>query len=100
MAGHGFPFKTYIDFVEMVRECSNCFEVLPFKNFSLNANSKPRSRCKACRSKIVRQREMEKKLAEHPEKYSQCEDCYYIFTKNKRKVGRPCPKCGGKCDVE
>ena len=98
--------KYYINYENEERECSNCREIKPFKDFSKTMLGYPRPVCKTCRSLINFRKEMEKKLEMYPHLYNECqnEQCNYIWKKeirclktNSIKSRRDrCIKCGTK----
>lgn len=85
--------KYYIDLEKGERECGNCRNILPVDKFSLTSKNSNRYRtdCKACRSKKSFQSQMEKRLIQFPNRYTECDndDCCFIYSIKKSH----CPKC-------
>ena len=82
--------KTKVNF----KTCTNCKELKSWDAFTLQTkNKRPRSMCKACRSRIEILRVQERNITLKPSKFHQCENdnCMNIYSK---KMFSECPKCG------
>ena len=87
--------KYYINNELKERQCGNCNVIKPFSEFSIAAGSRPKTQCKVCKSYYNTFKAQEARMIKNPDKYIQCEECFYIRSVIKGSV---CPKC--KTEVE
>lgn len=82
--------KYFIDNVNRIRQCGNCFQIKDFSEFCVETKTgRPKTSCKKCLCKIVYRRKLEKILIAFPNQYIECDNCDHIY----RKANKQCRKC-------